>query len=54
MKRFTPFKWMLFIVIVSIAIPLIIVEEIFRKIMSLLIKVRLNYQLMMFIYQYTR
>lgn len=54
MKRFTPFKWLLFIVIMTIAIPLIIVEEIFRKIISLLIKVRLNYQMLMFIYQYTR
>lgn len=54
MKRFTPFKCLLFIAIMAIAIPLIIVEEIFRKIISLFIKVRLNYQMLMFIYQYTR
>lgn len=54
MKKNIQFKWLLFIVIVAIAIPLIIVEEIFRKIISLFQKVRLNYQLMMFIYQYTR
>ncbi|MBI1781657.1 MAG: hypothetical protein HYR66_09850 [Sphingobacteriales bacterium] len=54
MKKFHPFKWLLLIVIIVVAIPFIIIEELFRWLIALIGKIKLNYQFMMFIYQFTR
>lgn len=54
MKRFSFFKLLLLIVIIAVAIPLIIIEELFKWILALIGKIKLNYQFMMFIYQFTR
>ncbi|MFY9308204.1 MAG: hypothetical protein WAQ28_04050 [Bacteroidia bacterium] len=53
MKQFNLFKWLLLIVIIAIATPLVILEELFRWFFKLIEKIKLNYQLMMFIYQFT-
>lgn len=54
MKRFNLFKWLLLIVIIAVAIPLIIIEELFKWLFALIGKIKLNYQFMMFIYQFTK
>lgn len=54
MKRFNILKGLLFILLVALSIVLNIVEEIIKFIFSLIAKIKLNYQLMMFIYQFAR
>ena len=49
MKRFNLLKGLLFLMILILSIPLTIVEEIFKGLVSLISKVKLNYQLMMFV-----
>lgn len=54
MKQPKPLQWMLLLVIVVISIPLTIIEEVFKPFFTIAAKVRLNYQLMMFIFHFTR
>ncbi len=54
MKRFHLFKWLLLVVIIAVSIPLILIEELFKWIFSLIGKIKLNYQLMMFFYQFNK
>lgn len=54
MKRFNILKGLLFLVILVLSIPLTIVEEILKGFDSLTNKVKLNYQLMMYVRSLTR
>lgn len=54
MKRLHPLKALLFLVILVLSIPLTIVEEILNGFVSLINKVKLNYQLMMYVRNLTR
>lgn len=54
MKRFNALKGLLFLLILGLSVLLTIVEEIFKGFFSLIKKVKLNYQLMMFAKQLSR
>lgn len=54
MKRLNPLKGLLFLLILILSIPLTIVEEILKGFVSLMNKVKLNYQLMMYVRNLTR
>ncbi len=54
MKRFKLFNWLLIIFLLTISVPLTLIEEFFKWIFSLPGKIKLNYQFMMFLYQFTR
>jgi len=54
MKRFNILKGLLFLLIVAVSVPLTIVEEVCKGTFSLITKVKLNYQLMMYVKQLTR
>lgn len=54
MKLFNVLKGLLFLLILVLSVPLTIVEEIYKVFFTLINKVKLNYQLMMFVKQLTR
>lgn len=54
MKQPKPLQWTLLLVIIALSIPLLVIEEIFKPFFTIAAKVRLNYQLMMFIFHFTR
>ncbi len=54
MKPLKFLKGLLFLLIIVLSVPLTIVEELIKFIFSLKSKIKLNYQLMMFVNQLTR
>lgn len=54
MKRFNVLKGLLFLLIIVLSVPLTILEEICKGFFQLIKKVKLNYQLMMYVRQLTR
>ena len=54
MKRFNVLKGLLFLLIIVLSVPLTILEEICKVFFLLIKKVKLNYQLMMYVRQLTR
>lgn len=51
MKRFNTLKALLCLLIILLSVPFTILEEIYKGVVAGLHKVRLNYQLMMYIKQ---
>lgn len=54
MKRFKILIHLLFLLILILSVPLVILEEIYIGFLRLIGKLKLNYQLMLFVKQLTR
>lgn len=54
MKRLNILKNLLFLLILILSVPLTILEEIYKGFLSLINRVKLNYQLMMYVRALTR
>lgn len=54
MKRLNLLKGLLFLILLVLSIPLAVVEEILKGFASLITKVKLNYQLMMYVRNLSR